>query len=511
MQFVNICEEYKEIKEKQICIFGAGKAGAAMFSFLKMHGCRHLFVMDNNADKHGMIENDYEIGSFGKSLEVNTDIYLVGFLNNDTERLKSAIEFLDNKKVPKAKIKYIDFSSSWVKDFSAEYTEHEFKCLNINKKEKKNFTRIVLVGTWYNEDSKKRVSGGTNGAVNMQRSLLENQYKGAHIECMLFPKTWKVNFEESFNRYEYVLCAARFLAFDAQRNDAVYIANDIYSAYALSRYGQRYVLLYHGQGDYVSDLNAFDAQLTNREKEFVTYVEKEAIRHSYKTFFPSKGARLHFLNTIEGTIDFEENAPLYNSIYDFPEKEYRKRHSEADLNFFSIGQMTRLKGMDRIPDFLNRVRKCTGKKICWIVVADGELKDEVKERMKNLNARLPKRDQIEYEIMGHTLGHQKIYQLMAESDVYLMLHRISIFDFSTLEAMYMEKPIILSDIAGNDEFNLDNNIFLVNENTTDEEIKKFIAQREQYGEKNHRVYDLFFSKAMFRKRYYEVFDELLEQ
>ena len=39
MKFVDICELYKVIQKKRICIFGAGKAGSTMFSFLKMHNC----------------------------------------------------------------------------------------------------------------------------------------------------------------------------------------------------------------------------------------------------------------------------------------------------------------------------------------------------------------------------------------------------------------------------------------------------------------------------------------
>lgn len=509
MQFEDIREVCMEIQEKQICIFGAGKAGGAMFSYLRMYGCKRLFVLDNDGHKHGMIDNDYEIGSFEKSVEINSDIYLVGFLNNDTEKLKSATDFLYNKDISQEKIKYINFESNWVKEFSAEYTEKEFKKLKINRKAKKKITRIVLLGSLYNEDLKKRISGGTSGAVNMQRILLGNQYKGTHIECMLFPKTWETGFAESFNMYEHVLFAARFLASDAKKNNAVYISNDIYSAYALARYGQKYVLLYHGQGDFVSDLNAFGGQLTEREIEFITYVEKEAIKHSYKTFFPSIGARFHFLNTIKGTVHFEENAPLYNSIYDFPAKEYKKEHSKDNLFFLSIGQMTRLKGMDRIPDFLNRIRKCTGKKIRWIVVADGELKEGVKERMDALNAMAPKEEQMEYKVMDHAVDHQKIYQLMAESDIYLMLHRISIFDFSTLEAMYMGKAIILSDVAGNDEFNINNNILMVNEDLQDSDLISFIQNMDSYGKRNRKVYDDNFSVDRFRERYYKVINELL--
>lgn len=510
MKFFDIREIAKEIREKRICVFGAGIAGSAMFSYLKMHGCRYLFVVDNDKCKHGIIDSEYEIGRFEKSVEMNMEVYLVGFFDNDNEKVKSVIDFLYNRGISEEKIKCIDFSSNWIRDFSAEYTQEELKKIRWNIELKKDVARIILLGNLYNEDSKKKRTGGTTGAVNMQRILLGNQYKGIPIECMIFPKTWKTGFSELFNKYHYVLFSARFLALDAQKNDAIYIANDVFTACALARYRQKYILVYHGQGDFVSDLNAFGAQLTEREKQFITYVEKEAIRHSYKTFFPSKGARIHFLNTISEKIDFKDNLPLYNSIYDFPEENYEKHKHGNKLIFFSVGQMTRLKGMDRIPDFLNRVRVSTGKKIYWRVVANGEMKENVKNQIKDINEALDDDKKIEFEIIDYLVDHQKIYQLMAESDIYIMLHRISIFDFSTLEAMYMGKPIILSNVAGNDEFNVENNILLISETTSDAEIRSFIEQKEDYGVKNRKVYDMYFSTNVFRERYYKVFQELIE-
>ena len=174
MKFVDICELYKVIQKKRICIFGAGKAGSTMFSFLKMHNCRYLFIADNDTSKHGIIDEKYEIGSFDKSLEMQMDIYLVGFLNNDIEKIKSVVDFLYDRGISTEKVRCINFESEWVNDFCAEYTKQELRKLKINIKGKKNPERIVLVGTLYNENDKDRIMGGTTGAVNMQRSLLGN-------------------------------------------------------------------------------------------------------------------------------------------------------------------------------------------------------------------------------------------------------------------------------------------------------------------------------------------------
>lgn len=510
IEFIDICELYRTIQKKRICVFGAGKAGSTIFSYLRMHGCRYLFVADNDMNKHGPIDNEYEIGSFEKSAQMNTDLYLVGFLNNDIEKIKSVIDFLYYKGISKEKIKCINFKSDWVENFSIDYTEQKLKKLKLNyKKEEKKITRIVIVSTLYNEDDKKRISGGPIGAANMQRILLDDQYKEMRMECMLFPKKWEVTFAELFNKYQYILFAARFLACDAQKNDAIYISNDIYSAYALAKYEQKYILLYHGQGDLVSDMNAFGANLTGREREMFTWIEKEGIENAFKTYFPSSGARKHFLNTVNQKIKVGFTEPLYNCIYDYPKEDFVSIKNDECLSFFSIGQMTKLKGMDRIPLFLERIRRCTGKKIKWTVVADGELKREVANEIRVINEQNGGKENIDYKIIDEYLSHKKIYALMAQCDIYIMLHRISIFDFSTIEAMYMGKAVILSDIVGNDEFNIDNNILMVNEDLQDSDIVSFIQNLDSYGKKNRKVYDENFSIDMFRKRYYRAINELM--
>lgn len=509
MKFIDIRRLCKEIQGKRICIWGAGKAGSAMFSYLKMHNCRYLFVADNDVNKHRIIDDKYEIGSFEKSVEMNTDIYLVGFLNNNIEKIKSVIDFLYNRGVSEEKIKFIDFESNWVVDFSAEYTETEFNKLKLYIEGEKRIARIVLLGNLYNKDSQKKIMGGTTGAVNMQRILLGGQYRELPIECMLFPKSWEIEFTELFNKYQDILFAAKFLAYDAQKNDAVYISNDVFTACALARYRQKYILIYHGQGDFVSDMNAFGAHLTEREKDLITWIEKQGIENSFKTYFPSIGARKHFLNTVSQKIEVGSTEPLYNCIYDYPEKVSECKKNEGYLSFFSIGQMTKLKGMDRIPSFLERIRRCTGKKIKWTVVADGELKREVADEIKRVSERNGGKRNIDYEIIDKYITHKEIYDLMAQCDIYLMLHRISIFDFSTIEAMYMGKAIILSDIAGNDEFNINNNILMVNEELQDTDISYFIQNIDSYGKKNREIYDENFSADKFRERYYKVINELI--
>lgn len=51
-----------------------------------------------------------------------------------------------------------------------------------------------------------------------------------------------------------------------------------------------------------------------------------------------------------------------------------------------------------------------------------------------------------------------------------MLHRISIFDFATLEAMSQHSAVILSKIGGNLDFNMNSNVIFAEDVEKDESV-----------------------------------------
>ncbi len=502
-------EELARTKDKRICVFGAGEAGSIVYSYLRSNGCNYVFIADNDKRKHCEIEPGYIIGSMQSALRFAPDIYIISFTENNRIKMNSALSSLAEYEVEEEKIKFVNMDLEHKADYCAVIAQKKFERINISGKKADAIKRIVLVGSLFRKKSKSRVMGGTTGAVNMQRLLLGDKISGLCVECMMFPEKREIRFDEMYNKYEYALFSSRWIAEDARRGDAVYISNDVFSACTLAKCKQKYIFIYHGQGDFVSDMNAFGAHLTEQEKKFITWVEKTGMENSFKTYFPSIGARKYFLSTVSQEIKVGSTEPLYNCIYDYPGEELICKKEDGYLSFLSIGQMTKLKGMDRIPVFLEKIRICTGKRIRWIVVADGELKKQVADEMKAVSERNGGKENIDYEIIDEYITHNEIYALMAKCDIYLMLHRVSIFDFSTLEAMYMGKAIILSDIAGNDEFNVDNNILMVNEALQESDIVSFIQNMDSYGMKNRRIYDEYFSVGKFRKRYYNAINELL--
>ena len=164
--------------------------------------------------------------------------------------------------------------------------------------------------------------------------------------------------------------------------------------------------------------------------------------------------------------------------------------------------------MDLVPYFLQKYYRQTNKKIRWIVVAGGitTLEEEIQKTVDNM---CMQGVDLEYVAISERITHSQIFYLFNISDVYIMLHRLSIFDFSTLEAMINEMPIILSDIPGNQEFNLDDNIYLYNDNSCMEDIDIYIEKRNEIGKRNKNVYDKHFSVSEFKKLYSKYINEFI--
>lgn len=88
------------------------------------------------------------------------------------------------------------------------------------------------------------------------------------------------------------------------------------------------------------------------------------------------------------------------------------------------------------------------------MVGKGPLEAAVKAELNRLSGLYDKFSYI--HLKGCSYAEMQYLQNMA--DVYLMLHRISIFDLTTLEMMDKSKCVVLSDVGGNPEFNREDNI-----------------------------------------------------
>lgn len=97
-------------------------------------------------------------------------------------------------------------------------------------------------------------------------------------------------------------------------------------------------------------------------------------------------------------------------------------------------------------------------------------------------------------------SYAEMQYLQNITDVYLMLHRISIFDLTTLEMMNKSKCVVLSDVGGNPEFNRDDNIILVKNDDYEAGSSALLGSDiKMLGNKNKRVYENIFQTGILRR------------
>ena len=278
-------EELDIQKGQKICIFGAGKAGSLIFVYLWNNGCKNIFIADNNKEKHREIKSECFVGAVSEAVEFNPDVFIIAFLGNDEEKLLSAAADLKCAGATESKIIFVYLSDRIICEYSAMFAKKYYESINFIGVNGEKPYRVVLVGTWYTENSIKTPGGGTNGAVNMQRILLGESIGNLKVEYMIFPEMKEVPFEWKFSRYAFHLNTVKYIEKDARRGGAIYISNDVFSSCVLGLLGQKYICIYHGQGDYVSDCNAFGWNLSEKGVDFITWIEKIGMENAYKTYF----------------------------------------------------------------------------------------------------------------------------------------------------------------------------------------------------------------------------------
>lgn len=497
-----------------VVIYGAGLAGRAIEWYLINKydvNVENIAFCDRDEGKHNH-KIAPPIYSISKAASLGDAVYLVGFYNNDNTKISSAIDALMNLSVERENIYVIDMESRDFKEIGDESLINFYEQYEKIKKEKeeiKKVKKIRFLSGGFKKENELAGGGGPIGVICMQKSLLGTKYKDIDLEYPYYEDNQE--YRNRFNKYYYMSGATlAVMNMVSDDKDTIYVANDVFSAYGLYLSGKNYVVIFHAQGDVVNEITQWGNQISDRVKELVYRIEKITMENAVEFLFPSYGAEVYFRKSFVDVIFFAGGEPVYNTITDFSEPEPIADLYRIDdrLTFLSIGQMTELKGMDRIPKFLEDYAAKTSQKIRWIVVADGVLKEKVAQDMSKI---IENGADIEFVNIDHKIPHAQIYYLLSIADVYLMLHRVSIFDFSTLEAMAMGKPIILSDIPGNTEFNIRDNVLLVGENTDSLDIEIYIRNRDTVGKRNKEVYNNVFGYEAFKTRYNRFLDRIINK
>lgn len=341
----------------------------------------------------------------------------------------------------------------------------------------------------------KKSPGGPSG-VNYMLSLLIGNRLG-NLKCV-----YRFNMSKYGWRFRFQINILLFKLSCLLDRKTFYVCHDVVSASVLAGMHKPYSLVYHNQGPLAFEKENFGIMLSNRTIKKWKAIEYRAFTNAISLHFPSKGAEeMYFENKYASCTreDVRLNSPLYNSIYITDSKPMQDIHEDSNsLTFLSLGTLTKNKGQDRsiqfIESYLESHPRC---KIRYIVVGRGPLQESVTGRGRALMEKYP-------NFMFYffpSLKHEEVMYLHKISDVYLMLHRLSVFDIATLEAMCSHSAIVLSPVGGNFDFNKKHNIIYAS-NDYNEAINLLSKDNISYmKEINYNVYTEFFSNDAFVDAY----------
>lgn len=272
------------------------------------------------------------------------------------------------------------------------------------------------------------------------------------------------------------------------KGENLFIAHDVFAALRCLVLGKKYVLVYHGQGPISSEMASAGRNLGPIRRFFFRRLEASVFEGAIKVAFPSNGALEAYLNQIppngyhhsslqrkseiiwngirESDLDYLSREELYRQIRkiilerelglregDVSTDELRRTHP---IILLTISSLTELKGVDQIPEFLAE-QDSLPRNFLWILVGDGSMSGVIQSEIARLGL------EANFRHIRQRLSREMILALMDHSTVYLMLHRTSIFDMATLEAMSKGLVPVLSPVGGNLEINLSQNVIFYGE------------------------------------------------
>ncbi|CUH94488.1 hypothetical protein P22_0554 [Propionispora sp. 2/2-37] len=369
--------------------------------------------------------------------------------------------------------------------------------------------------------------GGAGAVLSALKKTMGSSYKRLALEFCFSERDgiWHTGRNSYYNQHKYpnffmentlLLMLFAAIAFTIEKTkdetDAIYVCHDYATAFGLALLKKKYTLVLHSQGPRVEEKINLGEEMSIFEKKVIQRCEKYALQHAVYVCFPSIGAKDYYFSSKYNIINESEVAlgpTLYNTLYAevLPEKIPGIERDNEYLTLLSVGTMTYAKGTDQSFKAIAEIVKLEyKKKIRWIVVGKGPLSEKVLEYSRRLEKEF---DNFKF-IYIKQCSFLQVQYLQEIADVYIMLHRISIFDLATLEAMNKGLAIVLSNIGGNIEFNKEDNI-IFHEHDYRQTAKKILsADINQLKELNRKVYNNYFGNEKFKAEYENLIDLMLE-
>lgn len=268
------------------------------------------------------------------------------------------------------------------------------------------------------------------------------------------------------------------------------------------------VLVYHQQGNLYYEQTAMGMPESVSYHKYLNKYVANTMNRTEKVCFPSIGAKECFFSSdseMEKLVSKKEFDILYNGFAKpdaLPPSQDETVNTTLNtidalkgLKLITVANLNEAKGVERIPTLLGELKKKMDFK--WILIGNGAKREEVDNEIH--------RAEIEDNTIWikNSIAHNDILRLFEKTDVYILMHRFSIFDYATLEAMAYYNIPILSDVGGNREVIIDNNGLLVTDVTDAQQIINYLmtADIEKTKEKNAEVYEKHFNDKVFLAGY----------
>lgn len=313
--------------------------------------------------------------------------------------------------------------------------------------------------------------------------------------------------------------AARIAQLDEQYHfdaDDVYIVHDMQFAHPfLKRYPfHKTVMVLHCQGSYYSEWQAF----TNRSFKPLHWYDTKMLRDIVPRLrylaFPAKGAEDTFIESdpeLGPIVKNIERKYLYNGV-ECPEiaegtcaEWIEQLRADPGYRFTTVAALNAAKAVERIPQYLGALKR-EGIDFKWMLVGQGIKADEVQAEIE--------RNHIEDNTIWirDFIAHDEILQLLSITDFYMLFHRRSVFDLSTLEAMHYGAIPILTPVGGNKDVLTDGNGLFVNDFNDVSPLVALIHSGDlsKLKAKNRFIQRERFNERAFLERYAALCNTLFE-
>ena len=372
----------------------------------------------------------------------------------------------------------------------------------------------------------KKLCGGGKGVAyrlllaNKKYCRIDNMYF-VFGDAMITPEEEIVSRPKDGNSSDGIKGLMLFYDFLDDRvafsSEDVYIFHDLPCFYAMKKtvaYIDHTAVVYHGQGSLFHEAEAYklnpDEDYRNRCNLLTEYV----LSNAQLICFPSQGAKEAFIATSDDSVNkLLENCPgkiLYNGcsphvMHDDPLNsellELIDRKKGAGKVFVTVATLNEAKGVERLPVFFEDYGKTH--EYLWIVVGDGGKRTEFSEEIKAISENVI--------WVQKPLPNDVILRIYEKADYYILTHRISIFDYATIEAMHCGLVPVLTPVGGNIEMIRDDNGFFIDGDIGDS--AKFAVWEEEQDlnilkKKNIEIAQRYFSEKSMLEEYKELAEEL---